>query len=103
MGLGLVIVILVYVLVLVYLIILNLCGFKLPHPQGSWSEDGMKHQIKIKIQADGQLIIERGSNKANEEMFNIFADQIKNVDELSNFLFQWPDRQVLIGRTDLCG
>ena len=60
-------------------------------------------EIVIKIRPDGKLLIERGSDNNNTVIYEALSHHVLNRQELSNFLFQWPKREILQGEGDLCG
>ena len=60
-------------------------------------------EIKIKILPDNRILIERGSDKINKDVFEALLPVVENKEEFENFLFQWPDREIIAGETDLCG
>ena len=57
----------------------------------------------FKILPDGQLLIERGDNIDNEKMFELLETYVSDKEKLRNFLFQWKDRRIICGMSDLCG
>ena len=59
--------------------------------------------MKIKIQPDGQILLERQGGSVDEAQYEALLNLVKDKDKLRNFLFQWKDRKILLGQADLCG
>ena len=60
-------------------------------------------EFNIKILPNGRILLERFDNTINENLYAVFSSLSKNSAELHNFLFQWEQREVLIGDSGLCG
>ncbi|MFA6088602.1 MAG: hypothetical protein WC755_01945 [Candidatus Woesearchaeota archaeon] len=59
--------------------------------------------MTLKINSDGNLIIERGTISENKDILEVLSPHIDDENELKNFLLQLEGRKVLLGDSNLCG
>ena len=61
------------------------------------------NDLTIKIMPDGKIMIERGGNEVDQQVYDLLAPYVRDEKKLKNFLFQWKGSETLSGFTDLCG